>query len=66
MDRVLAVGKFEVLLSTYSFAMGTKNDAAYKKLTAAGIGLVAMKVMAASRAGLRAKQDRGNLGRWRR
>jgi predicted aldo/keto reductase-like oxidoreductase len=46
LDRVLSVGKFEVLLSTYSFATGTKNDDAYNKLTAAGIGLVAMKVMA--------------------
>ncbi len=50
-DRVLAVGKFEVMLSTYSFAIGTANDPAYEKLTAAGVGLVAMKVMApASRA----------------
>ena len=45
-DRVLAVGKFEVLLSTYNFTVGASNDAAYKKLAAAGIGLVAMKVMA--------------------
>ena len=45
-DRVLAVGKFEVLLSTYNFTVGTGNDPAYKKLAAAGIGLVAMKVMA--------------------
>jgi uncharacterized protein len=50
-DRVVAVGKFEVLLSTYNFTVGTGNDPAYKKLTDAGIGLVAMKVMApASRA----------------
>jgi predicted aldo/keto reductase-like oxidoreductase len=45
-DRVLAMGKFEVLLSTYSFAIGAANDPAYQKLTDAGIGLVAMKVMA--------------------
>jgi hypothetical protein len=45
-DRVLAVGKFEVLLSTYNFTVGASNDPAYKKLAAAGIGLVAMKVMA--------------------
>jgi predicted aldo/keto reductase-like oxidoreductase len=50
-DRVLAVGKFEVVLSTYNFTVGTGNDPAYKKLAAAGIGMVAMKVMApASRA----------------
>ena len=45
-DRVLAVGKFEVLLSTYNFTVGAGNDPSYKKLAAAGIGLVAMKVMA--------------------
>jgi len=50
-DRVLAVGKFEVLLSTYNFTVGAGNDPAYKRLADAGIGLVAMKVMApASRA----------------
>ena len=50
-DRVLAVNKFEVLLSTYNFTVGTGNDAAYKRLSDIGIGLVAMKVMApASRA----------------
>jgi predicted aldo/keto reductase-like oxidoreductase len=50
-DRVLAVGKFEVVLSTYNFTVGSGNDPAYKRLAAAGIGLVAMKVMApASRA----------------
>jgi hypothetical protein len=50
-DRVLAVGKFEVVLSTYNFTVGTGNDPAYKKLAGAGIGMVAMKVMApASRA----------------
>jgi predicted aldo/keto reductase-like oxidoreductase len=45
-DRILEVGKFEVVLSTYSFAVGAANDQAYKKLTAADIGLVAMKVVA--------------------
>ena len=45
-DRVLQVGKFEVLLSTYNFAVGANNDAAYQRLEQAGIGLVAMKVMA--------------------
>jgi uncharacterized protein len=45
-DRILEVGKFEVVLSTHSFAIGTANDQAYKKLTDANIGLVAMKVMA--------------------
>jgi predicted aldo/keto reductase-like oxidoreductase len=45
-DRVLQIGKFDVVLSQYSFATGTGNDATYKKLSDAGIGLVAMKVMA--------------------
>ena len=58
LDRVLSVGKFEVLLSTYSFATPTKNDDAYNKLTAAGIGLVAMKVMAPA---ARAKKPNGPL-----
>ncbi len=50
-DRVLQVGKIEVVLSTYNFAIGAVNDSAYERLDAAGIGLVAMKVMApASRA----------------
>jgi predicted aldo/keto reductase-like oxidoreductase len=57
-DRVLAVGKFEVLLSTYSFAIGKANDPAYQKLTAAGIGLVAMKVMAPA---ARARKPEGPL-----
>ena len=45
-DRVLQVGKFEVVLSQYSFATGTGSDATFKRLSDAGIGLVAMKVMA--------------------
>ncbi len=51
LDRVLEVGKFEVVLSVYNFAVASVNDAAYERLDKAGIGLVAMKVMApASRA----------------
>jgi hypothetical protein len=46
LDRVMQVGKFEVLLSTYNFAVASNNDAAYQRLHQAGIGLVAMKVMA--------------------
>jgi aryl-alcohol dehydrogenase-like predicted oxidoreductase len=45
-DHVLQTGVFDVVLSTYSFATGTVNDATYKRLKDAGIGLVAMKVMA--------------------
>lgn len=51
LDRILQIGKFEVVLSVYNFAVGSANDAAYDRLTKEGIGLVAMKVMApASRA----------------
>ncbi len=45
-DRVLQTGVFDVVLSTYNFAVGTNSDAAFKRLKDAGIGLVAMKVMA--------------------
>jgi uncharacterized protein len=57
-DRILAVGKFEVVLSTYSFAVGTANDPAYEKLIGAGVGLVAMKVMAPA---ARARKPEGPL-----
>jgi predicted aldo/keto reductase-like oxidoreductase len=57
-ERILEVGKFEVVLSTYSFAIGAANDSAYEKLTAAGIGLVAMKVMAPA---ARARKPEGPL-----
>ena len=45
-DRVLQVGKVEVVLTVYNFAVGSANDAAHERLSKAGIGLVAMKVMA--------------------
>jgi uncharacterized protein len=45
-DRILALEKFEVVLSTYNFAVGNANDEAFQKLQESGIGLVAMKVMA--------------------
>ena len=47
-DRILQVGKFEVILSTYNFTMGNTKDAALQRMKDAGIGLVAMKVMAAA------------------
>ena len=56
-DRVLQVGKFDVVLSQYNFTMGANNDAAFKRLSDAGIGLVAMKVMAPAG---------GTRPRWRR
>ncbi|RPI10337.1 MAG: hypothetical protein EHM65_08220 [Acidobacteriales bacterium] len=47
-DRILQVGKIEVVLSTYNFTMSTTRDAALQRLKDAGVGLVAMKVMAAA------------------
>jgi aryl-alcohol dehydrogenase-like predicted oxidoreductase len=44
--RVLEAGKIEVVLTVYNFAIGTAHDAALDRLHKAGIGLVAMKVMA--------------------
>jgi len=54
-DRIFQAGKFDVVLSQYSFATGTSNDATYKRLSDAGIGLVAMKVMAPASAGGRGR-----------
>ena len=45
-DRILEIGKIEVVLSTYNFTMGETRDAAFERINKAGLGLVAMKVMA--------------------
>jgi uncharacterized protein len=45
-DRILEIGKIEVVLSTYNFTMGDTRDAAFDSINKAGLGLVAMKVMA--------------------
>lgn len=50
-DRILQVGKYDVVLTTFNFTMGATRDAALARLKDAGIGLVAMKVMAAAAAG---------------
>jgi len=51
-DRVLAVGKFEVVLSTYNFTWAVRTTRPTRSWWTPGIGMVAMKVMApASRAG---------------
>jgi hypothetical protein len=50
-DRVIETGKLEVVLFTYNFTMGDTRDAAIEKLNKAGVGLVAMKVMAPARPG---------------
>jgi uncharacterized protein len=41
--------KMDVVLVTYNFTMGARNDALMKSLHDAGIGVVAMKVMAGGR-----------------
>ena len=50
-DRVVQTGKLDVVLFTYNFTMGAGKDASIEKLRNAGVGLVAMKVMAPARAG---------------
>ena len=48
-DFILDVGKFDVVQTTYSFAIGAPfRDAAIQKLHDAGIGVVAMKVIIAT------------------
>ncbi len=44
----LATGKFDVLLTTYNFALGTKVDGLIEQARKAGLGIVGMKVMAGS------------------
>ncbi len=47
-DHILKFGKFDVVLITYSYPMGTTRDAAIKKMQDAGIGIAAMKVVVAT------------------
>jgi aryl-alcohol dehydrogenase-like predicted oxidoreductase len=44
----LATGAFDVLLTTYNFALGSRLDALLQKARAAGLGIVGMKAMAGS------------------
>jgi predicted aldo/keto reductase-like oxidoreductase len=47
-DRIVEIGKFDVVQTTYSYPIGTpERNAAIKKLHDAGIGVVAMKVIVA-------------------
>jgi uncharacterized protein len=47
-DKILKVGKFDVVQTTYSYAIGAPfRNAAISKLQNAGIGVVAMKVIIA-------------------
>jgi uncharacterized protein len=47
-DKILTVGKFDVVQTTYSYAIGAPfRNAAISKLQSAGMGVVAMKVIIA-------------------
>ncbi len=59
-DRILEVGKIEVVLSTYNFTMGDTRDGTFERLSDAGLGLVAMKVMAG---GLKTNKPRPQMQR---
>jgi aryl-alcohol dehydrogenase-like predicted oxidoreductase len=57
-DFILKVGKFDVVQTTYSYAIGAPfRDAAIARLHDAGIGVVAMKVVIATAT---PKGDKGN------
>jgi hypothetical protein len=47
-DHFVKAGNIDAVTFTYNFTMGTGRDAAIAKLSKAGIGLTAMKVMAAN------------------
>lgn len=47
-DHFIKAGNIDAVTFTYNFTMGTGRDAAIAKLSKAGIGLTAMKVMAAN------------------
>jgi aryl-alcohol dehydrogenase-like predicted oxidoreductase len=59
-DRILEIGKIEVVLSTYNFTMGDTRDATFERIHKAGLGLVAMKVMAG---GLKTKKPTAQMQR---
>jgi diketogulonate reductase-like aldo/keto reductase len=59
-DRILEIGKIEVVLSTYNFTMGETRDATFERISKAGLGLVAMKVMAG---GLRTQNPQPQMQR---
>jgi aryl-alcohol dehydrogenase-like predicted oxidoreductase len=59
-DRILEIGKIEVVLSTYNFTMGDTRDATFERIHKAGLGLVAMKVMAG---GLKTKNPKPQMQR---
>jgi predicted aldo/keto reductase-like oxidoreductase len=46
-DKIIQLGKHDVVQTTYSYAIGSDRNAAIHKLHEAGIGVVAMKVIVA-------------------
>jgi predicted aldo/keto reductase-like oxidoreductase len=46
-DKIVKLGKHDVVQTTYSYAIGSERNAAIHKLHEAGIGVVAMKVIVA-------------------
>ncbi|MGE5569228.1 MAG: aldo/keto reductase [Rhodospirillales bacterium] len=59
-DAVIKTGKLQVVLATYNFTMDAEAANAIDRLHKAGIGVVAMKVMAG---GLRGREPRPELRR---
>ena len=59
-DAVIQGGKLEVVLATYNFTMDAAMEAAIEKLHKAGVGVVAMKVMAG---GTRGRKPRPEMQR---
>jgi uncharacterized protein len=66
-DKIIRLGKHDVVQTTYSYPIGTDRNAAIHKLHEAGIGVVAMKVIVAlagfmpSKNKMRVLKDQGPL-----
>ena len=59
-EKIKATGKMDVVLSAYNFTMAPEATAAIESLASAGIGVVAMKVMAG---GLRGRNPKPQMQR---
>ena len=66
-DKIIKLGKHDVVQTTYSYAIGSERNSAIHKLHEAGIGVVAMKVIVAMagfmppKNGTRVLKDEGPL-----
>jgi aryl-alcohol dehydrogenase-like predicted oxidoreductase len=66
-DKIIQLGKHDVVQTTYSYAIGSDRNAAIHKLHEAGIGVVAMKIIVAMagfmppKNGTRVLKDEGPL-----